>query len=447
MEEATSNGATNGNGSQHKKLPSEYQQFIHLSRYARYREDLGRRETWYDTVNRYLDFFEGHVEENYPNGLQAYKKVRPELEFAITNLDVMPSMRCMMSAGKALERDHVAGFNCSFLAVDSPRAFDETMYILMCFHPDTEIITKNGNKQISEIKIGDQVYSYDEQNKKFVWESVINVIENPTKEKQKIELEFDNGSVLKCTADHKFLTHNRGWVEAQDLIEDDDIVDSKYLIYKITNKETKKSYIGYTSGKIDKRCYEHKASARSGSNTHFHKAIRKYDNETLNEAMLSSIWTTEIIDIAYTYEEALQKEMKAIRDHNTKIHGYNSTDGGEGSNGYRWTEEQRQNASLNAYERTDDHKNNQRKVLEQNFEKINLTRRTQKYRDENRVRNLGENNPHYGKTHTEQWKKEASERNRGTNNPFYRKKHTQESIDKMLETRRKNAERKQNENR
>ena len=128
MKEAASNGISK----QSVALPTEYQQFIHLSRYARYREELGGRETWNDTVTRYLDFFEGHLEEYYPSGLKAYNKVRPELEFTILNLDVMPSMRCMMSAGKALRRDVVAGYNCSFLTVDSIRAFDETMYILMC---------------------------------------------------------------------------------------------------------------------------------------------------------------------------------------------------------------------------------------------------------------------------------------------------------------------------
>ena len=130
MENGASNG--NGNGSHALTLPTEYQEFIHLSRYARYREELGGRESWSDTVARYLDFFEGHIETNYPSGLKAYQKVRPELDFAIKNLEVMPSMRCMMSAGKALERDNVAGYNCSFLAVDTPRSFDETMYILMC---------------------------------------------------------------------------------------------------------------------------------------------------------------------------------------------------------------------------------------------------------------------------------------------------------------------------
>lgn len=128
----TANSGSNSNGLSNTELPTEYQQFIHLSRYARYREDLGGRETWNHTVTRYLDFFNEHLEENYPSAVKAYIKIRPKLEFSILNLEVMPSMRCMMSAGKALKRDNVAGFNCSFLSVDTPRVFDETMYILMC---------------------------------------------------------------------------------------------------------------------------------------------------------------------------------------------------------------------------------------------------------------------------------------------------------------------------
>lgn len=130
MLKAASDG--NDNISHNVKLPTEYQQFIHLSRYARYREDLGGRETWLDTITRYLDFFEGHLAENYPDAVKAYNKIRPELEFSILHLEVMPSMRCLMAAGRALARDAVAGYNCSFLSVDTPRAFDETMYILMC---------------------------------------------------------------------------------------------------------------------------------------------------------------------------------------------------------------------------------------------------------------------------------------------------------------------------
>jgi len=112
------------------KLPTQYQEFIHLSRYARWNEDLGRRENWQETVNRYFDFFETHLKDN--NNFKLTKKLRTELEQAVLNLEIMPSMRALMSAGPALERDNVAGFNCAYVAVDNPRVFDETLYILMC---------------------------------------------------------------------------------------------------------------------------------------------------------------------------------------------------------------------------------------------------------------------------------------------------------------------------
>jgi ribonucleoside-triphosphate reductase len=102
----------------------QYQSFIHKSRYARWLDSEGRRETWDETVNRYVDFF---VERKQLNEQEAL-----ELFNAIHNLEVMPSMRCMMTAGEALKRDNVAGFNCSYLHIDHPRAFDELMYVLMC---------------------------------------------------------------------------------------------------------------------------------------------------------------------------------------------------------------------------------------------------------------------------------------------------------------------------
>ena len=102
----------------------QYQQFIHKSRYARWLPEEGRRERWDETVNRYVDFWKdrGQIDE----------KVALKLFNAIHNLEVMPSMRCMMTAGEALDKDNVAGFNCSYLAIDSPRSFDELMYVLMC---------------------------------------------------------------------------------------------------------------------------------------------------------------------------------------------------------------------------------------------------------------------------------------------------------------------------
>ena len=99
-----------------------YQQYIHKSRYARYKPDLDRRESWPETVGRYFNFFEEYLDIKIP----------PKAATAELNLDVMPSMRALMTAGKALEKDHVAGYNCSYLPVNKPRAFDETLYILMC---------------------------------------------------------------------------------------------------------------------------------------------------------------------------------------------------------------------------------------------------------------------------------------------------------------------------
>ena len=111
------------------ELPSEYQSFIHLSRYARWDYKLERRETWNETVSRYFDFFEEHLKETCTYKLK--KTERDELEDAVLKLEVMPSMRCLMTAGEALKRENVAGYNCSYVAVDHPRSFDEILYILM----------------------------------------------------------------------------------------------------------------------------------------------------------------------------------------------------------------------------------------------------------------------------------------------------------------------------
>ena len=101
-----------------------YQSYIHKSRYARYIPEKQRRETWDETVDRYISYFKnrGSLDD----------KTGEELREAITNLEVMPSMRALMTAGEALDRDNVAGFNCSYLPIDHPKAFDEMMYILMC---------------------------------------------------------------------------------------------------------------------------------------------------------------------------------------------------------------------------------------------------------------------------------------------------------------------------
>jgi ribonucleoside-diphosphate reductase alpha chain len=111
-------------------IPNPYENFIALSRYARWLEKENRRETWQETVDRYFDFMLGHLKSNY--NYYPDKKLVEELKSSVFNRNVMPSMRSVMTAGAALERDNVAGYNCSFVPVDSPRSFDETMYILMC---------------------------------------------------------------------------------------------------------------------------------------------------------------------------------------------------------------------------------------------------------------------------------------------------------------------------
>jgi len=109
-------------------LPTLYQQFIHLSRYSRFLWDEGRRETWSETISRFFDFFESHLKEQHNYDV---KKVRKELEDAVLSQMVMPSMRCVMTAGEALKRENVAAYNCSYVAVNSPRSFDEILYVLM----------------------------------------------------------------------------------------------------------------------------------------------------------------------------------------------------------------------------------------------------------------------------------------------------------------------------
>ena len=111
-------------------LPTDYQNFIALSRYARWKEDEQRRETWGETVSRYFDYMTKHLKDKHSFTLTS--SLRNELEEAVLSQEVMPSMRALMTSGPALDRCHVGGYNCSYVPVDSPRSFDETMYILMC---------------------------------------------------------------------------------------------------------------------------------------------------------------------------------------------------------------------------------------------------------------------------------------------------------------------------
>ena len=145
-------------------LPTDYQNFIAISRYARWKEDEQRRETWPETVGRYFDYMKEHL--NKKHGYVLTDELRGQLEQAVLSLEIMPSMRSLMTSGPALARCHVGGYNCSYLPVDNPRAFDETMYILMCgtgvgFSVERHnveklpIVNEHFEKSSTTIKVGD----------------------------------------------------------------------------------------------------------------------------------------------------------------------------------------------------------------------------------------------------------------------------------------------------
>ena len=145
-------------------LPTDYQNFIALSRYARWKDDEQRRETWIETVDRYIDYMDNHLQTNYNYTIT--KALKEKLNESILSLGTMPSMRALMTAGIALDRCHVAGYNCSYIPVDSPRSFDECMYILMCgtgvgFSVEREnvdklpVVNEHFEQSSTVIKVGD----------------------------------------------------------------------------------------------------------------------------------------------------------------------------------------------------------------------------------------------------------------------------------------------------
>lgn len=113
-----------------KRDMTPYQHYISKSRYSRFLDKEGRREHWPETVARYFDFMGNHLLTKHNYTLT--DSLRTRLQDAVTNLEVVPSMRSIMTAGEALERQNIAGYNCSYLPIDDPKAFDEAMYILLC---------------------------------------------------------------------------------------------------------------------------------------------------------------------------------------------------------------------------------------------------------------------------------------------------------------------------
>lgn len=133
-----------------QKLMTPYMETIHQSRYARYLPELQRRETWEETVTRLCKFWHGRYGNDFP-----YQMIFD----AIYKMEVMPSMRSLMTAGPALDRDEMAGYNCSYVAIDDVRAFDEILYILMC---GTGVGFSVERQHISKLPlVPDEIYNTD----------------------------------------------------------------------------------------------------------------------------------------------------------------------------------------------------------------------------------------------------------------------------------------------
>ena len=113
-----------------QNLPTDYQTFIHKSRYARWLEEEQRRETWDETVTRFIDYMVDHIKLVCEIDISKSDDIKA-VKQAILDLEIMPSMRSLMTAGPALKRENVAGYNCSYIPIDNPRSFDEVLYILM----------------------------------------------------------------------------------------------------------------------------------------------------------------------------------------------------------------------------------------------------------------------------------------------------------------------------
>lgn len=116
---------------QQRDLPTQLQEFIHKSRYARYLDAKQRRETWSETVDRYMQFAADHISEHYPDALAKWAEIAPAVRDGIYKLEIMPSMRLLMTAGEAVRRDGIAGYNCFYHAINKKRKFSDTLHILL----------------------------------------------------------------------------------------------------------------------------------------------------------------------------------------------------------------------------------------------------------------------------------------------------------------------------
>jgi len=218
---------------QESNMDRTISEYIHLSKYSRWLDNEKRRETWEETTSRFINFWEEKIPTmpKFVGGrndeeLSDILRHLPEIHEYIHSTKAVPSMRSMMTAGKALQRDEISGYNCTATAVNHVAVFSEAFYILMngCFDKDTLIKTEDGVKKICDITKDDMVLTYDTDNKQYMYKNPEMVFQTPqSKDKPKLRLEFEDGHIVECTENHKFLTTNRGWVEAGQLTEEDNI--------------------------------------------------------------------------------------------------------------------------------------------------------------------------------------------------------------------------------
>lgn len=198
------------------------QDYTIYAKYARYDSTKQRRETWEEQVNR---VFEMH-ERRFKDKLETILEFKNDFEFArkqVLKKRVLGSQRALQFGGAPIEKHEAKIFNCIVSYCDRERFFQECMYLLLCFHPDTQVKTKMGDKAIKDLTTDDEVLSYVEESGEYVWTKPSNVFETPSKDKKKVKLTFEDDSTVVCTDDHLFFTTNRGWVCAKELSDADDV--------------------------------------------------------------------------------------------------------------------------------------------------------------------------------------------------------------------------------
>lgn len=194
---------------------------ISFNKYARYLPQKNRREVWEEICIRNMNM---HLKK-FPNLKEEIKDVY--FNYVIPK-KVLPSMRSMQFGGKPIEISNTRIFNCAAGACNSVAFFSEVMHLLLsgcgCFEENTPIITKDGLKNIKDVSLEDEILSFDEKNKNFIWKKPTFSGKTKSSKKKKIKITTENGDEILCTEDHLFLTKNRNWVQAKDLNEYDEII-------------------------------------------------------------------------------------------------------------------------------------------------------------------------------------------------------------------------------